>query len=103
MQILCRSSKLALISISEKPAGLILFGDQIRPGITSMVQRLRNLGVRQTVMLTGDSFENAQKIAQQIRIVELSSVVPPLSEGISWLIHHWSRSNMHTRFFSFLF
>jgi cation transport ATPase len=53
---------LALISINEKPA-VILFEAQIRPGITSMMQRLRNLGVRQAVMLTGDSFGNDQKIA----------------------------------------
>jgi Cd2+/Zn2+-exporting ATPase len=30
-----------------------------------MMQSLLNLGVKQTVMLTGDSSDNAQKIAQQ--------------------------------------
>ena len=49
-------------------AGAIVFGDQIRPGVRLMIQSLRNLGVKQTVMLTGDSSENAQKIAQQTGI-----------------------------------
>jgi P-type E1-E2 ATPase len=55
---------LALVTVNEKPAGMISFGDQIRHGISSMIQRLHNLNVKQTVMLTRDSFENAQKIAQ---------------------------------------
>jgi Zn2+/Cd2+-exporting ATPase len=68
---------LALVSINEKPAGMISFGDQIRPGIASMMQRLHNLNVKQTVMLTGDSFENAQKIAQQIGITYSESDLLP--------------------------
>ena len=74
---------LALISINEKPAGAILFGDHIRPGITSMIQRLRNLSVRQTVMLTGDSFKNAQKIAQQIGITYFESDLLPEQKVVS--------------------
>lgn len=74
---------LALISINKKPAGVILFGDQIRPGITSMIQRLRNLSVIQTVMLTGDSFENAQKIAQQIGITHFESDLLPEQKVVS--------------------
>jgi Zn2+/Cd2+-exporting ATPase len=74
---------LALISINEKPAGVILFGDYIRPGITFMIQRLRNLGVRQTVMLTGDSYENGQKIAQQIGITYFESDLLPEQKVVS--------------------
>jgi P-type E1-E2 ATPase len=74
---------LALISINEKPAGVILFGDHIRPGITSMIQRLHNLGVRQTVMLTGDNFENAQKIAQQTGITYFESDLLPEQKVVS--------------------
>jgi len=74
---------LALVSINEKPAGVISFGDQIRPGITSMMQRLHNLNVKQTVMLTGDSFENAQKIAQQIGITYFESDLLPEQKVMS--------------------
>src|SRR5215831_17293829 len=42
-----------------------------------MIQRLRNLSVRQIVMLTGDSFENAQKSAQQIGIADFESDLLP--------------------------
>jgi Zn2+/Cd2+-exporting ATPase len=74
---------LALVSINEKPAGMISFGDQIRPGITSMMQRLHNLNVKQTVMLTGDSFENAQKIAQQIGMTYFESDLLPEQKVMS--------------------
>lgn len=42
-----------------------------------MMRRLHNLDVKQTVMLTGDSFENAQKIAQQIGITYFESDLLP--------------------------
>ena len=41
-----------------------------------MMQRLHNLNVKQTVMLTGDGFENAQKIAQQIGTYFESDLLP---------------------------
>ena len=49
---------IALVGVNDKPVGVIVFGDQIRPGIASMMQRLRSRGIKQTIMLTGDSFEN---------------------------------------------
>jgi Cd2+/Zn2+-exporting ATPase len=48
-----------------------------------MMQRLHNLNVKQTVMLTGDGFENAQKIAQQIGITYFESDVLPEQKVMS--------------------
>ena len=45
---------LGFISVNDKPAAAIVFGDQIRPRVRLMMQSLLNLGVKQTVMLTGD-------------------------------------------------
>ncbi|MDQ6862936.1 MAG: heavy metal translocating P-type ATPase [Thermoproteota archaeon] len=68
---------LAFISINDNPAGAIVFGDEIRPKVGLMLQSLRNLGVKQTVMLTGDSSDNAQKIAQQTGITHFESDLLP--------------------------
>jgi heavy metal translocating P-type ATPase len=68
---------LAFISINDKPAGAIVFGDEIRPKVRLMMQSLRNLGVKQTVMLTGDSSDNAKKIAQQTGITHFESDLLP--------------------------
>jgi heavy metal translocating P-type ATPase len=68
---------LAFISVNDKPAGAIVFGDQIRPRVRLMMQSLRNLGVKQTVMLTGDNSVNAQKIAQQTGITHFESDLLP--------------------------
>ena len=68
---------LAFISVNDKPAGAIVFGDQIRPRIRLMMQSLLNLGVKQTVMLTGDSSDNAQKIVQQTGITYFESDLLP--------------------------
>ncbi|HEX6291965.1 MAG TPA: heavy metal translocating P-type ATPase [Herpetosiphonaceae bacterium] len=54
----------ALIAIDRQPAGAIQFNDQIRPGVPELMHRLRELGVRRTVMLTGDHVENAEVIAR---------------------------------------
>jgi len=68
---------LGFIGINSKPIGIIVFGDQIRPEAGLMIQSLRNLGVKQTVMLTGDSSDNAQKIAQQTGITHFESDLLP--------------------------
>ena len=68
---------LGFISVNHKLAGAIVFGDQIRPRVRLMMQSLLNLGVKQTVMLTGDSSDNAQKIAQQTGITHFESDLLP--------------------------
>jgi P-type E1-E2 ATPase len=68
---------LGFISVDDKPAGAIVFGDQIRPRVRWMMQSLLNLGVKRTVMLTGDSSDNAQKIAQQTGITDFESDLLP--------------------------
>jgi heavy metal translocating P-type ATPase len=68
---------LGFISVNDKPAAALVFGDQIRPRVRLMMQSLLNLGVKQTVMLTGDSSDNAQKIAQQTGITHFESDLLP--------------------------
>ena len=59
---------IAFIGVNSIPVGAIILGDKIRSGVNVMMQRLQELGVKETVMLTGDSFDNAQVIAKQAAV-----------------------------------
>ncbi len=67
----------AFIGINGNPVGAIILGDKIRSGIHVMIKRLQKLGVKETVMITGDSFDNAQVIANQARITSFESNLLP--------------------------
>lgn len=54
-----------LVNINGTNAGIIRFTDKIRDGVVSMIQNLRKEGIKETIMLTGDSLENAKSIANQ--------------------------------------
>ena len=69
--------KCSHVSIDEKIAGIIIFGDKMRSGADLMIKRLGNLGITKTVMLTGDSFENANLIKKQAGITHLEANLLP--------------------------
>ena len=60
---------IAFIGVNSIPVGAIILGDKIRSGVNMMMHRLQELGVKETVILTGDSIDNAQVIAKQATIV----------------------------------
>ncbi len=68
---------IAFVGINEKISGAIVFGDKIRQGVNRMIKDLSSLGVRQTVMLTGDNQENAQVIARQAGLSDFKSNLLP--------------------------
>ena len=59
---------IAFIGINNILVGAIILGDKIRLGVNVMMQHLQKLGVKETVMLTGDSFDSAHVIAKQAAI-----------------------------------
>ncbi len=59
-----RGRLLTFVAINSKPAGVIVFSDQIRAGVPAMIQKLHDLGVEETVMLTGDNARNAEAITR---------------------------------------
>jgi heavy metal translocating P-type ATPase len=67
----------AYIAIDRQPAGAILFSDRLRPGVAAMMDRLRALGVRRTVMLTGDRQDNAARIGQEAGVDEIAANLLP--------------------------
>jgi Cu+-exporting ATPase len=55
---------------------MFAFGDQLKAGIKSMVQRLKDIGIR-PVMLSGDHQLVAELIANQVGITEVYAQVNP--------------------------
>jgi heavy metal translocating P-type ATPase len=68
---------LTFVSINSKPVGVIVFSDQIRAGVPSMVQKLHDLGVQETVMLTGDNAENGNAIGRAAGIQNVEANLLP--------------------------
>ncbi len=64
-QIQFKGKMLAFVNINNTPVGIIVFGDILRSGVKSMIKHFRKLGVKKTVILSGDSFENSQIIAKE--------------------------------------
>lgn len=65
------------IAIDGRPAGAIVFNDHVRAGVPMMIQRLRELGVEQTVMLTGDNKANANAVAKVTGIAMVEANLLP--------------------------
>ncbi len=57
-----------LVGTADELLGIIAVADELRPGATRVIERLHELGVKQTVMLTGDNRRTARAIAQQAGI-----------------------------------
>lgn len=68
---------LAYVGINGQPAGAIVLGDKIRSGVDRMMNELNLLGVKKTIMLTGDSRENAQGIAHLTNVSGFESNLLP--------------------------
>jgi heavy metal translocating P-type ATPase len=82
-QINAEGKMLAFVGINNKPAGVIVFGDEIRPDVNLMVEHIKKLGVKKTIMLTGDNLDNAKSIAQQAGITDLEANLLPEQKVIA--------------------
>jgi Cd2+/Zn2+-exporting ATPase len=57
-----------LVAIDAKIVGAIGLADQPRPGAQSMIDQLKHLGIRRTIMLTGDNSRTAAAVARSVGI-----------------------------------
>lgn len=63
-----KNKLLVYVAKNRTCIGIIVLSDRIRPEVQSMIQKLRRLGVREVVMVTGDGKKNASVIAKQAGI-----------------------------------
>ncbi|KAF0222482.1 MAG: Cd2+/Zn2+-exporting ATPase [Erysipelotrichaceae bacterium] len=60
-----------ILSDYEKVLGLISVADTLRPEAKALVKKLKSLGIKKVVMLTGDNQRTAQSIAKEVGINEV--------------------------------
>ena len=82
-QIQFKGKMLAFVNINNTPVGIIVFGDILRSGVKSMIKHFRKLGVKETVILSGDSYENSQIIAQEAGVTSFEANLLPEHKVIS--------------------
>ncbi len=67
----------ACVSLDGQVRGLVALADRPRPGAREAIARLRDLGVKRTIMLTGDNAAVAQSVAGELGIDEVAAELMP--------------------------
>lgn len=65
------------IAVDNKYAGYIVISDSIKEDSVTAIKDLKKLGVKKTIMLTGDNFFAAKKIADSLNIDEFYAELLP--------------------------
>ncbi len=65
------------IAVDGQLAGVITLKDELRPESAATLQRLHQLGIRHTLMVTGDNQATAQSIAAELGIEEVHAEALP--------------------------
>ncbi len=61
---------ITLVGKNNKLIGFLALGDSLRPNLREIIADIKKLGVKKTVMLTGDNQKIADKIAKEVGIDE---------------------------------
>ncbi len=78
LEVLERQGKTTVILATEDEAiGILGIADSIRSGAGAIGARLRAMGIRKTILLTGDNESTARRIAAEAQIEEIHSRVLP--------------------------
>ncbi len=70
-------STAAYVAVSGKLAGIILFEDELRPEAKSTLDRLKKLGLKHMMMITGDNKATASSIAKQLGLTDITADALP--------------------------
>ena len=65
------------VAVGGMYAGCIVIADEIKPDSRGLVASLKNLGVRKTVMLTGDAPQIAEAVAKELELDEMHASLLP--------------------------
>ena len=57
--------------------GYIVVTDEIKPGSANAIKALKNIGIKKTVMLSGDNSKNAESVANELGIDEVRADLLP--------------------------
>jgi Cd2+/Zn2+-exporting ATPase len=66
-----------LVALDEDLLGILGISDPVRPSAQAMIQKLKEVGIKRVVMLTGDDWQTAQAIAEEAGIEEVHAELLP--------------------------
>lgn len=72
-----KGNTVMLVGSHENVIGLIAVADQARAGSQSVMEQLKQLGIKKTIMLTGDNLFTAKTIARDIGITNVKADLLP--------------------------
>ncbi len=72
-----QSRTVSVISLGDRIIGAIAMADQVRPDVARIFSRLKALGIRRLIMLTGDNATVASVIAKPLGIDEVKAELLP--------------------------
>jgi heavy metal translocating P-type ATPase len=67
----------AYVTVDGQAAGVVEYADQIRPDIRPFIGRLRRLGVRRILLLSGDSMASAEAVGRAVGMDEVHGELLP--------------------------
>ncbi|MGV2622739.1 UNVERIFIED_CONTAM: cation-translocating P-type ATPase [Halobacillus marinus] len=75
----CKRSGYSLVIISDEKSILGMFGvaDEVREESKSLIRKLHKLGIKHTIMLTGDHEQTARKVAAQVGVTDVHAELLP--------------------------
>jgi len=65
------------LAINDEYAGCLLLADALKPDAREAIEKLRAMGVRNTIMLTGDKESVAKNVASKLGITQVFSELLP--------------------------
>jgi len=67
----------AYVAVDGRGAGVVEYADRLRPGLPAFMATLRRLGVRRTLLLSGDDQTNASAVGRAVGIQEVHGGLLP--------------------------
>lgn len=67
----------AYVAVNGEVRGTLDFADRVRPGASGLLETLRRLGVRRTILLSGDHSPNVEAVAREVGISEAQGDLLP--------------------------
>ncbi|MDN6409600.1 MAG: heavy metal translocating P-type ATPase, partial [Tetragenococcus halophilus] len=76
-QLQISGHSLVMVAIDGQLSLLIGIEDQIRPGVKETLSHLKEMGIKELIMLTGDNQETAESIAEELGITKVYGNLMP--------------------------
>ncbi|EIJ40975.1 heavy metal translocating P-type ATPase [Beggiatoa alba B18LD] len=75
--LLKQGKTLLYVAMDGHPLGIVALRDHLRPEAKQVVQHLRQLGIQEIIMLTGDQADKAQALGKELGIDHVYADCPP--------------------------